>query len=91
MIIALAVSAAVVVALGILIGKAFASPIVIMTATMGELAEGNLDAEVPAKERGDEIGEMAHTVQIFKDNAVEMKRLGAEQKEAEIRAEKEKS
>ena len=48
------------------------------------LAEGRLDGEIPGIGRGDEIGAMAATVQIFKDNAVRIR--GLEQKEAEVQA-----
>jgi methyl-accepting chemotaxis protein len=43
------------------------------------LADGNLDVEISEVVREDEIGEMAKTVQVFKDNAIEKKRLEAEQ------------
>ena len=47
---------------------------------MQDLAEGRLDGEIPGIGRGDEIGAMAATVQIFKDNAVRIR--GLEQAEA---------
>ena len=53
-------------------------------ARMQDLAEGRLDGEIPGIGRGDEIGAMAATVQIFKDNAVRIR--GLEQKEAEVQA-----
>ena len=57
-----------------------------MTAAMKDIAGGRLDAEVPGIGRGDEIGEMAEAVEIFKHNAVERRSLEAEQKEVESRA-----
>lgn len=65
-------------------------PVVGMTAAMRKLADGQLETEVPSTDRGDEIGDMAQTVQVFKDNALEVKRLEAEQKEAEARSAEEK-
>ncbi len=56
-----------------------------MTNAMGDLAEGDLEVEIPARDRTDEIGDMSGAVQVFKDNAIEVKRLEAEQKEAEER------
>jgi methyl-accepting chemotaxis protein len=56
-------------------------PLTALNQAMGSLARGDLDVEVAGLERGDEIGSMAHTVQIFKDNAVEMRRLQAEQEQ----------
>ena len=41
-----------------------------MTAAMGSLADGDIDTQVPAASRGDEIGLMARAVQHFKDAAV---------------------
>jgi len=57
-----------------------------MTAAMKDIAGGRLDAEVPGIGRGDEVGEMAEAVEIFKHNAVERRSLEAEQKEVESRA-----
>ncbi len=51
---------------------------------MQDLAEGRLDGEIPGLGRGDEIGAMAATVQIFKDNAVRIR--GLDRKEAEVQA-----
>lgn len=72
------------------IGSAIAKPIIGMTATMGKLANGDNNVDVPAKERGDEIGEMAQSVQVFKDNAIERERL-EKQKEADQKAREERA
>ena len=72
------------------IGRAISGPIIAMTAAMGELAKGNLTAEVPAIGRQDEIGAMADAVQVFKDNALEVERLKQEQEENDRRAAEEK-
>jgi methyl-accepting chemotaxis protein len=42
---------------------------------MKALAEGNETVEVPSKERLDELGEMAETVETFKQNLVEKNKL----------------
>ncbi|MCK5168056.1 MAG: HAMP domain-containing protein, partial [Rhodospirillaceae bacterium] len=73
-----------------LIIRSIVGPVNGMTAVMGKLADGNLETEVPALNKTDEIGNMAQAVQVFKDNAIEVKRLGEEQKAAEERAEREK-
>ena len=52
---------------------------------MSGLANQELDRDIPGTDRGDEIGKMAAAVQVFKDNAIEVKRLEAERKEAEAR------
>ncbi len=60
------------------LGNMVANPVVGMTGAMGDLADGDLEVEIPAQGRTDEIGEMATAVQVFKDNAIEQKRLEAE-------------
>jgi methyl-accepting chemotaxis protein len=63
-----------------------ARPIDRITASMGVLAAGDTDAEIPFAARKDEIGKMAAAVRVFRDNMVENRRLATEQKEAEVRA-----
>jgi methyl-accepting chemotaxis protein len=63
-----------------------ARPIGHITASMGVLAAGNTDADIPYAARKDEIGRMAAAVRIFRDNMIANRRLEAEQKEAEQRA-----
>ena len=70
---------------GYFTAASIANPVVEMTDSMGVLADGNLEAEIPSQDRTDEIGEMAAAVQVFKDNAIEVKRLEAEQKANEER------
>ncbi len=84
---------AIVIAIGMawLIGRGLSKPIQSMTDAMQRLAEGNHELEIPARDRGDEIGQMAAAVQVFKENAIEMKRLEAEQVENEKRATEEKT
>lgn len=73
----------------VLIRKTVTRPMGAMTKSMKSLADGDLDLEVPSVGRRDELGDMAEAVQVFKDNAVEMKRLEAEQ--AKIEAEQAKA
>ncbi|MGJ5095065.1 methyl-accepting chemotaxis protein [Bradyrhizobium oligotrophicum] len=72
--------------LSTLVGRGITSPLHRMTSAMKSLAGGRLDVEVPGVGRGDEIGEMAGAVEVFKSNAVARHALEAEQKEAEQRA-----
>ncbi len=53
-------------------------PIIRLTRAMNRLAEGDLDAEIPAADRRDQIGQMARTVSVFKQNALEVQRLTQE-------------
>ena len=66
------------------------NPIKLMTAAMGRLASGDLTAEIPAKDNRDELGAMAQSIQIFKDNALRVVALEAAQTEAATRAEADK-
>ena len=58
-----------------LIGRSISRPLGLLGARMQALADGKLDGEIPGVGRGDEVGAMAATVQIFKDNAVRMRGL----------------
>ena len=73
-----------------LIARSIVTPVTAMTAAMGRLASGDIGTEIPARERGDEIGRMAAAVQIFKDNLIDTKKMAAAQEEAEKRAAAEK-
>ena len=73
-----------------LIGRSISRPLGQLGARMHELAEGKLDGEIPGIGRGDEIGAMAATVQIFKDNAVRIRGLGQKEADVQARAEAER-
>lgn len=68
--------------LGFLVARGIANPIGELTKVMSVLAEGDNSVDIPHADRGDEIGQMAATVNIFKENAIENVRLAAEAKEA---------
>ena len=57
---------------------------------MQSIAEDKTDVEIPSLEKQDEIGDMAKTLQVFKENAIEKKRLEESRKVAEVRAEEDK-
>jgi methyl-accepting chemotaxis protein len=61
-------------------------PIIRMTAAMSRLAAHDLAVEIVGAERRDEIGAMAEAVQVFKDNAIRVKTLEAEQQETALAA-----
>ncbi|MBK6895613.1 MAG: HAMP domain-containing protein [Alphaproteobacteria bacterium] len=75
---------------GFFFSRRLAGPISLMTAAMGDLARGKFDVEIPGRERGDEIGAMAASVQVFKENGLEALRLKGAQEENERRAAVEK-
>jgi methyl-accepting chemotaxis protein len=65
-----------------LVGLTIVGPLRRLSKVMRELADGHNDIEVPGTEGRDEIGEMARTVLVFRDNAVERARLAHDQREA---------
>ena len=73
------------------IGRGITRPINGMTDVMKALAGGDLKIEVPARDRADEIGVMAQSVEVFKNNMIETERMKAEQEELKKRAEAEKT
>ena len=54
-------------------------PLGTLRATMLDLANDKLDGEIAGADRQDEVGDMARTVEVFKGNIVEAKRLRGEQ------------
>lgn len=59
------------------IGRGIGQPLRRMGEAMTALANGDLETEIPALDYRNEIGGMAKTVQVFKDNALEKQRLEA--------------
>jgi methyl-accepting chemotaxis protein len=73
-------------AVALLIGiKGLSQPIGRLKSVMETLARNDLTVNVPGIERGDELGEMARTVEVFKKNGLEVERLKEEQQAAEKR------
>jgi methyl-accepting chemotaxis protein len=64
-----------------MIGRSISRPLGQLGVRMRGLADGKLEGDIPGIERGDEVGAMAATVQIFKDNALRIR--GLEKLEAE--------
>jgi methyl-accepting chemotaxis protein len=69
-----------------LIGRSISRPLGLLGARMRALADGKLEGDIPGLERGDEVGAMAATVQIFKDNAVRIRGLEQVEAQAQERA-----
>ena len=64
-----------------LVARSIIGPIHAMTAAMGRLAQGDLGVDIPARSNTDESGAMAKAVQVFKDNAIEKKRMDEAERE----------
>ena len=77
-------------AVAFLVASGITKPIVMMTGVMKALTDGDRTVHVPARGNRDEIGAMANSVQVFKENLLEVDRLRAEQEEAKQRAETER-
>lgn len=56
-----------------------ARPLTAITAAMERLARGDLDVAVQGTQRRDEVGLLARSLQVFKDNAIEARRVAAAQ------------
>ncbi len=84
----IAVGAAVALVLGALmawiIDRAITHPLHAMTGAMGRLAEGDLSVDIPGGDRKDELRSMADAMTIFKDNALEMRRMEREREEMRV-------
>ncbi|QLF68512.1 HAMP domain-containing protein [Peteryoungia desertarenae] len=65
-------------------------PLSRITNYMSVLAAGDLSKEVPFSSRSDEIGTMAHSVEVFRQAALERKRMRLDVEEARTRSEAER-
>ena len=65
-------------------------PIQLMTGAMGALAAGDAAAEIPYRERRDEIGAMSAAVQVFKENLIRSREVEAESAQARLAAEEQR-
>ena len=70
--------------------RSITGPVDALTGVMHKLSEGDKTVEVFGADRKDEIGAMAQAVEVFKENAIEMERMEAEQAEQKVRAEEQR-
>ena len=74
-------------ALGFVVGQyGVARPIRAIVALLQQLASGNYEIAIHGDDRADEVGDVAKTAIVFKDNGLAKIRLETEQKEQEKRA-----
>src|SRR5215468_7599946 len=95
MAIAAGIAALLVMLLTMLLVRSITKPLTSVTASLTAIAEGKSELAVDCENRHDEIGEIARTVNVFKNNAQERQRLrneqaaaasaAAEQRKAELR------
>ncbi|MGO4572931.1 methyl-accepting chemotaxis protein [Microvirga sp. 2TAF3] len=64
--------------LTLLVGRSISLPLSRLQQAMQRLADGDATTEIPSTRSSDEIGAMARTVLVFRDNALERERLTGE-------------
>jgi methyl-accepting chemotaxis protein len=84
--IAAAAGAILVLLLTMLAVRRITRPLNSVTTTLTSLAEGRPDVQIDHVGRHDEIGAIARTIGVFKNNSLERRRLEAERKNAEAEA-----
>jgi methyl-accepting chemotaxis protein len=72
------------------VGLGVIRPMSGITCVMAKLAGGALDVEIPSLSRHDEIGAMAQAVQVFRENALRVQAMEAEQVSLERKAQEER-
>ncbi|MHA7774980.1 methyl-accepting chemotaxis protein [Roseibium sp. M-1] len=75
----------------VLVGaKRMSGPISDITRSMGRIAEGNLDANIPGSERRDEIGKMASALAVFRNGLQQARDLETEKDKKHAEKEEER-
>jgi methyl-accepting chemotaxis protein len=67
------------------VGRGITKPVAVLVGLLQKLAGGDYGVEIEGTDRKDEIGDIAKTACVFKDNGLAKIRMEQEQKEAEIR------
>ena len=79
-----AAATAIGIVLAVLIGRGIVRPLAAMTHAMGKLAGGDTSIDIPARDRKDEIGDMARAVEVFKEQGIKAERLAQEQAASQV-------
>jgi methyl-accepting chemotaxis protein len=79
-------AALVVMGLTILVVRRVTKPLASVTQTLTAIADGRNDVDIACDNRADEIGDIARTVAVFKNNALERRRLREEQAASAVAA-----
>ena len=86
MVFAAILAACLVLSLTMLMVRRITKPLGAVTQSLTAIAEGRSDVEISCDDRGDEIGDIARTVAVFRNNALERLRLRDEQTAAAAHA-----
>jgi methyl-accepting chemotaxis protein len=70
------------------ISKQISSPVIAITEVMQKLAQKDFSAKIIGAERKDEIGQMANSVAVFKENMIKAEKLAEEQAQAQAERER---
>ena len=76
------------VGIGVSMVRGISMPIRAMTDAMRKLADKDVAVAIPGADRGDEIGDMAGAVQVFKDSMIRADELAAAQKTSQAARER---
>jgi methyl-accepting chemotaxis protein len=72
------------------VGLGVIRPMTRMTGVMARLAGGGLDIEIPSLNRSDEVGAIARAVQVFRESAIRVQAMEAEQAELKLKTEEDR-
>ena len=73
-----------------ILARGLTGPIIALTSAMRQLVGGQLDVQVPAVERSDEIGEMARAVLVFQQQAITVEQMSVEREQQRRQNEEER-
>jgi methyl-accepting chemotaxis protein len=65
---------------GVLLSRVITGPIPQLAKTMKVVADGHYDTEVPYTDRGNEVGDMARAVEVFRQNGLKVSQLTEEER-----------
>lgn len=74
--------------IGVLLARRLTKRTVSVATAAGEITQGNLDTAVDGQSVQDEIGELARAVEVFRENALEMRRMEQAQEQQRLDSEK---
>lgn len=75
---------AAIIVISFVISRGIVGPLRNVTENVQRLANGDTDFEITGTERGDEIGKLSLALSQFRENAIEMERMAAEQEQMRL-------
>lgn len=79
------VAALLVLGISVYIGRGISKPVLALTQSLEALSQNNFDIDIPGKDRKDEVGQMATSVEVLRANSIRMRELDEEQKAGQMR------